>query len=463
MEIQAALDQLSSIGGGILELGAGQWNLSSSSIFITGVGVTLRGELPEQAGDSSKTVIRVSGESRIPFVIGSANPESIVYRNGTATEIVTQYVGAGQTTFEVEDASHLQSGDYVEIQRTVTEEWIKAEGMDNLVRDGKQQTWIEPGTIYSQRRQIAAINNQTIQLNYGLTDPLNQTTDGLSTILRYDLPFNFTRSCSLESMTIQLVDDQSGNPINDDDNFSQALIFQPWGSDNWARQLSISGFISAVHVARDATRVTLQDVNFWRSQPTDKSAGYPADILIEGSQVLLHRCSTAGVNNSDSFAVATGSLVAGPISVVNHATSDVRHMIEPHARWATGVLIDNSLIGTLNLINRGVYGSGQGWSVSCSSCVYFEPQLITFVWFEKGLRLFSRMERHIFWHNVRSEPAAIRKPLRRLSGPNRRKRSRSRQLHFTPGVGLTGLSLPGPTGRSLRHQCRKQHLAACRK
>lgn len=376
-QIQAALDQLSEAGGGILELSAGVFNISSASIILSGVGVTLRGQLPKDTGLASETVVRVSGPGRTPFVIGQENAESIVYRNGTQTHITTDYVGAGHTTFDVADASHFEAGDYVEIQRTVSQEWIEAEGMDDLERNGKKQTWISPGTVYAQRRQIAAISNQTLQLDYGLTDPLNATIEDPATILRYDLPHTFTRSCSVESLNIQLVDDESGSPINDVQ-FQNALVFMPWSRDNWARQLSLSGFISGVHVQRDASRVTLQDINVWRSTKTDTSSGYPADFLVDGSQILLHRCSTAGVEDSDSFTIATGSLVAGPIVALQHATSDVRHMVEPHARWATGVLFDNSLVGTLSLINRGVYGSGQGWCV-CLSFTTFALDLVPYL------------------------------------------------------------------------------------
>lgn len=38
------------------------------------------------------------------------------------------------------------------------------------------------------------------------------------------------------------------------------------------------------------------------------------------------------------------------------------HTIEPHERYATGILIDNSTVGGALLVNRGIMGSGQGWA-----------------------------------------------------------------------------------------------------
>lgn len=327
--------------------------------------MTLRGELLSEPGASLSTVIKVSGKARTPLVIGGPNADAIVYRNGTQTPITNNYVGVGASSFDVREPGKFKKGDRVEIQRIISEKWIAAEEMDGLRRDGENQTWIAPGEVYAQRRKITAISNHTIQIDFPLTDPLNAQLNASGTLIAYDLPDNYTHSCSIESIDIELEDDQTGAPINADDNFPQAVSFSRWSRDNWIRQLSISGFVSAVHVEKDASRITMQDVNVWRELKTNSSAGYPADFLIDGTQTLLHRCSTAGVESSESFTVATGAMVAGPNVALEHATSSDRHMIEPHARWATGVLVDDSLIGSLSLVNRGSYGSGHGWCVLC--------------------------------------------------------------------------------------------------
>lgn len=322
--------------------------------------MTLRGALPAAAGSASPTIVYVSGATRKPFHIGERDQSGAVYDESTSAQVTTPYVPAGAATFEVARAGQFNVGDLIEVRRVISEEWIAALEMDGLERDGSEQTWIEPGTLYTQRREIASISGQSITLNYPLTDPINESLNASATIVSYDLPSNYTRGCSLESMSIVLFEDQSGNPISGD-NFGHALVFNSWSRDNWARQLSILGFVAGVHIQEDASRVTLQDVSMYRTQITDNSSGYPADFLIDGTQVLLHRCSTAGVPGSQTFTVATGAMVAGPVVVLEHATSNDRHMVEPHARWATGILIDNSLIGSLSLINRGTYGSGQGW------------------------------------------------------------------------------------------------------
>jgi hypothetical protein len=39
--------------------------------------------------------------------------------------------------------------------------------------------------------------------------------------------------------------------------------------------------------------------------------------------------------------------------------------IQPHQRWATGLLVDNCEVpdGGIDFMNRGAYGSGHGWAI----------------------------------------------------------------------------------------------------
>lgn len=61
-----------------------------------------------------------------------------------------------------------------------------------------------------------------------------------------------------------------------------------------------------------------RDVVMRRDKETNTTAGLPADILIDGSQVLVHRCTTTGVPNSRTFTAATGALVSGPNVMLLH-------------------------------------------------------------------------------------------------------------------------------------------------
>lgn len=99
----------------------------------------------------------------------------------------------------------------------------------------------------------------------------------------------------------------------------------------------------------------------------DKSKGWPADISISGSQVLVLRCATKGPKRTDSIAVAVQARAPGPIAVVGHTTEF--GFLQCHARWATGVLFDGCNSKQLEIINRNHMGTGHGWTAG-SSCVW---------------------------------------------------------------------------------------------
>ena len=52
----------------------------------------------------------------------------------------------GATSFTVADATGFAVGDTIAIQRPVTRAWVEFMQMHDLVRDGRPQTWIRPGT-----------------------------------------------------------------------------------------------------------------------------------------------------------------------------------------------------------------------------------------------------------------------------------------------------------------------------
>jgi hypothetical protein len=92
----------------------------------------------------------------------------------------------------------------------------------------------------------------------------------------------------------------------------------------------------------------------------------PADISVDGQQVLVQRVTTGG---TDIHFLVTQSTTPGPnvfLKVTGMGTSGDDSA--PHARWATGVLFDGvSTPGAgIELQNRGNFGSGHGWAAGFS-------------------------------------------------------------------------------------------------
>ena len=77
--------------------------------------------------------------------------------------------------------------------------------------------------------------------------------------------------------------------------------------------------------------------------------------------MLLHRCTDQG---DSVFYLATGAGVTGPI-VLLECEFRGGGWIQPHQRWATGLLVDSCRVpdGGIDFMNRGEMGSGHGWAV----------------------------------------------------------------------------------------------------
>ena len=92
-----------------------------------------------------------------------------------------------------------------------------------------------------------------------------------------------------------------------------------------------------------------------------EGAAKPADFSANGTQTLFDRCSATGDN---VFYIAVGPAEQGPNVVLNCVFHGNGH-VQPHQRWATGMLVDSCQVpeGGIDLMNRGSMGSGHGWTM----------------------------------------------------------------------------------------------------
>ncbi len=134
-------------------------------------------------------------------------------------------------------------------------------------------------------------------------------------------------------------------------------------TDAWVRDVAVVDTINSISVGSEASRVTLEGVNIRHTVAT-LGAAKPADFTAGGSQILFDRCLGTGNN---LFYFVTGARVAGPNVLLNCTFHGDGH-IQPHARWATGLLIDSCRVpeSGIDLMNRGEMGSGHGWTIGWS-------------------------------------------------------------------------------------------------
>ncbi|EJD43357.1 hypothetical protein AURDEDRAFT_66589 [Auricularia subglabra TFB-10046 SS5] len=351
--IQEALDQVGNSGGGVVELAAGKHYVGGNASIVFPSKTWLRG------ADASKTIVYVKGSAREVFAIGTPGLKA---KTGAKTDITASYVGIGASTVAVKDASIFKAGQTVYVQRPATAAWIRANGMADLVRNDDPQTWIKVGTLIKQPRTIASIAGNILTLDVPLTDAIEKKY-GQGSVQAFTAPSQ-TQGAGIEQLQIVLQPSCSGQPINDAACRFQAITFQPFVLDSWASTVNMTGFVAGfVRVYDGAKRITLENLVAYRDAKSDGSAGWGSDIAVEGTQVLVKNCESRAVDGGRSFAISTSSQTAGPNAVLNQRASLTSQVIQPHMRWAHGLLVDNSQAG-IQLINRKTAGSGHGWAIN---------------------------------------------------------------------------------------------------
>lgn len=362
--IQEAIDEVASmllINGfrGAVLLAPGNYPCGKS-LIISEDGVVLRGS----GMRSKESVIIMQGSKHTAIVLNSENKENsrkIGNRLGATNlseisyKIRDTYIPAGASSFTVENASGLFVGDNIEIHKPVTAKWIQFMQMDNLVRDGKPQTWIKAGSSIITERVIASINENRITLTVPLADSYDSrfTDDNTTVVVANNI--KRLKNAGVENLRI-VSPDQAVNHV-------EALFYalNINGEDCWARNIDCIETMEGVRIG--GRRITLERINVIR-KALHVGASKPAEFAPNGGQILVKDCSVEGDN---IWFVAVGAGQTGPIVFLN-CTFKGNGRIEGHQRWSTGMLFDNCILpdGGIDFKNRGSMGSGHGWGTAWS-------------------------------------------------------------------------------------------------
>lgn len=355
--IQAALDKVSALPPdanghrGAVLLAPGIYTCSDA-LTITASGVVLRG-----SGDA--TIIRMTGPRHTAIQLGRRTMPAEASASHIAlpeTHIADRYVPSGANTFAVADARGLRVGDTIEIRKHITAGWITFMQMHDLVRDGKPQTWLKPGTLIATTRRIAAINKNTLTLDVPLSDSFDAkyANPPGHTVAKITPPVTVSES-GVENLRIQSPAQAVGH--------GQALYsaIRLNGEDCWLRNIRIEETMNSVSV--NGRRHTLQNIDVIR-KARHEGASKPAEFAANASQVLITRCT---VEADNVWYAATNGRHTGPIVFLDCKFTGNGSRVEGHERWTTGVLFDNCEVeGGIDLKNRGSMGSGHGWAIAWS-------------------------------------------------------------------------------------------------
>lgn len=347
--IQRAIDEVSRlplVNGfrGAVLLKPGEYSCDGQ-ITIQASGVVLRGS----GAGADGTIIRMTGSPHVCIDVKGKVATSVV---GKAVALEGVYVPSGAVSFKLADASGFAVGDVIRIIRPVTGAWVKFMGMDQLVRDGKPQTWVS-GEITCERVIIKKEKN-TVTVDVPLTDSYDATLlnpPGVSVV-------KISETGELSQVGIEnfrIVCPPQAVTINDGHHraFTMSGI-----TDGWARKIVVFNTVNSISVT--GRRITVEDIDL-KHDSASLGAAKPADINGSGPQLLFNRCSSTCDN---VFFFGTGAKVTGPIVLLNCVFRG-HGWIQPHQRWATGLLIDGCEVpdGGIDFMNRGEMGSGHGWAI----------------------------------------------------------------------------------------------------
>ena len=344
--IQAALDKAT----GAVVLAAGEFEIAGT-LSITRSGVVLRGEKGAR--------IRLTGK---PHRFLEMHGAGTWREEGSAALILDSYVPTGASTFRVRDASGFHPGDRVLVLRPVTAEWIHFMRMDTLVRERQPQAWIRAGSVIRTDRVVESVEGDRITLDVALSDALDSKFTAAS-LVRYSFPGRITE-VGVEGLRIAASFEDI--PVTEPQN---AVLGMDAVEDGWARDLEIQATQDGIVIGPGAKRLTLTNVRIVHSA-AHSGAEAPADFTLEGTQILLDRCTTMG---EGAWPVVTQPEATGPLVVLNF-TAD-QGGVAPHQPWATGILVDGGKFPGATERRPGVafadcanVGSGPcwrtGWSVA---------------------------------------------------------------------------------------------------
>jgi hypothetical protein len=362
-QIQAAIDEVAAmplINGfrGAVQLSAGNYTCSGP-IILSVNGVVLKGSGYGNGGTTihmigSLHAAIIIGRNNINIKLGSTEKADDGEIASTRTYLTDAYVPAGTNNITVADVKPFAVGDTVIIHRPVTDAWVHFMRMDDMYRDGKKETWIAKTRQGIIKRKIVAITGSKLTLNIPVSDSYDAQYLGTTgTTVAKAEPSQRIMQVGIENLHIQCP------ALESDYGHAPYSAIRIGGDDCWVKDVFCEETMNSTVLA--GNRITMEHVVVKHTY-TNLGASKPTDFSLEGSQNLIDRCEISGGN---TYFVWTSVLVPGPNVLLNCTFTGLGSRIQPHQRWATGMLVDNCSVpdGGIDFMNRGVAGSGHGWTM----------------------------------------------------------------------------------------------------
>jgi len=363
--IQAAIntisgDALSSGFRGTVLLAAGNYYVKSS-LTISASGVVLKGA-GDEVGDTVITMV-ANATTAYPFLViaGTGSPAA----SGSSESITDAYVPAGATIIHVNNPSNFTVGESVLVKRPITSNWVSYLGMTTTDLGGTE-VWLTPGsTLLSEDRNITAINGSAITLDVPVSDSIDSTYVPGATLLGYTFTGRIS-NVALEYVRViapPVLTGGVGGIVNDP---SYQLVTMTDVINGWVHDVIAQDTLESVAIGTYTKDITVSNVDLTHTVTQEPGTGALfEEFSVAGTQVLFDTVRSTADNQ---FFFVTDATTQGP-NVLRNSAFTGNENIEPHQRWATGLLIENTTItgdslgqGSIYLRNRGDL-SDQGWTI----------------------------------------------------------------------------------------------------
>ena len=373
--IQAAINTVSAmplnattgLRGAVL-LNPGSYTVSTS-VNISASGVVLRGS-GSGTSPGTNTVITMT-EAATPYplvVLGTSG----IYPSyvGSPTVITDAYVPAGTLTVDVASTLGLSVGTTIIITRPVTGAWVSFMGMTpadlGTTCDGSPCNWIDVGSeALITDRTITAINGNQITLDAPMSDSIDSTYCGVdgATLQAYTFSGRISQ-VGVENLSV-IAPVPPNNLVPPTPSYQLVVTYAVLNA--WLRNLTAQDTLQSVDIEDYSKQVTVNNVAITHTVTQTDDAKFEEFYIVRGTQVLMDTVSDIADN---MFFFSTSSETQGP-NVLRNGTFQGDTSIEPHQRWATGLLVEDTTVaaipgstqGNINLLDRGDYGTGQGWAI----------------------------------------------------------------------------------------------------
>ena len=347
------------------------------SLTITVSGVVLRGSGSGVSPGSNTVITMAPATKPYPlFVLGTKgkapnyNPPIPV---GSPTAITNSYVPAGTLTVDVVSTTGLQVGTPVLITKPVTEDWVNHMGMtpaelgnDCPPTSSTPCDWIDVGSVaLVTDRTITAIDGNQLTLDAPMSDSIDSTYCGVNgaTLQAYKFDGRISQVGVENLRAVAPVPATDLKPPV----ASYQLVVTYSVLNAWARNLTAQDTLQSIDIESYSKQVTVSNVSITHTVTQTDNAMFEEFYIQGATQVMMDTVSDVA---DETLFFATSATTQGP-NVLRNGTFAGNAKIEPHQRWATGLLVEDTTVtaisgstqGDINLWDRGNYGSGHGWAI----------------------------------------------------------------------------------------------------